>query len=913
VSTSETLTGAGPAPAAEPQAVEPSSRPTVEDARERQALLRVAAAASGASGLDDVLELAAEQARTAIGAASLSVSRWERADQALRTLINIGDLGPGEDRFPRDETYSIGDYPQVGEMVRSGKPYFNAIDDDGCHPAAHEVLTRLGKSSDLGVPILVEGEVWGEVWATKAIGAPAFRAEDVSFLEAIAGQFATAIARAELFSKVSRLAYEDPLTGLPNRRALDERLERALHRARAADAPVAVLLCDLDKLKEINDTRGHEAGDRALARAGEALVAAAASRPGAFVARLSGDEFCVLLEGQGIEKAVAIGGAAVAALGDSDDGPLSISCGAAISGSTTETSGALLNAADTALYAAKRRGGGQVCSAAEGAQGPRERRRLRREAGPADAIAAATNSLIHELDGGLRDAPVLDRLEAVAGAYTEAMDLAAWSVSVVRHGSEVTADVSIGDNRDAYNGIRVETGTDVYPLSEYPLTEQIVRAGTGHYLVQCADPGAEPTERQLLERLGYTAVLGVAAADENGVWLLELYDNREADALAELAMPLRLAATAALPPPGPRHKGRRASAGVVSGSELSLSVARRLDVAASAAEAAEIAAEELHRAFDCHIVHVVRLDGEMLELVAQRGRGLARPGWRQPWDRGLTGRCVRDNAPVLADDVRRSPEFRGTEATREVRSELAVPVRVAGQSWGVINLEDTTVGCFDRDDVDVVEAVAAQLGSTLRGLDLYDSLERAYVGTAEALSAVLEAKDPYTAQHSDSIAERAVAVGRRLEMNPEELRVLRYAAAFHDIGKIAIPRSVLNKPGPLTATERLMIEQHTVIGERILSPIEFLHPALPLVRHAHERWDGGGYPDGLAGEEIPLGARVLFVCDAHDAMTTDRPYRQALAPSVVLSELREGAGSQFDPAVVEALLGVLGDGPGAPV
>ena len=142
-------------------------------------------------------------------------------------------------------------------------------------------------------------------------------------------------------------------------------------------------------------------------------------------------------------------------------------------------------------------------------------------------------------------------------------------------------------------------------------------------------------------------------------------------------------------------------------------------------------------------------------------------------------------------------------------------------------------------------------------------------------------------------------------MSAEELRVLRYGAAFHDIGKLAVPQSILRKPGPLTDEERASVEQHTVIGERILSPVEFLAPVLPLVRHGHERWDGSGYPDGLAGEQIPLGARVLFACDALDAMTTDRPYGDAMPEQAAFGQLRDGAGSQFDPAVVEALLAVL--------
>ena len=144
------------------------------------------------------------------------------------------------------------------------------------------------------MPILVEGEAWGEVYATTAPGQPHFRSEDVAFLETIAGQLAVAIGRAELFSRVSRLAYEDALTGLANRRALEERLQRAVARAADRNATLAVLLCDVDELKAINDEQGHDAGDRALQRVAEALVAAAAPRPGNLVGRLSGDEFCVV-------------------------------------------------------------------------------------------------------------------------------------------------------------------------------------------------------------------------------------------------------------------------------------------------------------------------------------------------------------------------------------------------------------------------------------------------------------------------------------------------------------------------------------------------------------------------------------------------------------------------------------------
>jgi HD-GYP domain-containing protein (c-di-GMP phosphodiesterase class II) len=190
-------------------------------------------------------------------------------------------------------------------------------------------------------------------------------------------------------------------------------------------------------------------------------------------------------------------------------------------------------------------------------------------------------------------------------------------------------------------------------------------------------------------------------------------------------------------------------------------------------------------------------------------------------------------------------------------------------------------------------------------MGLYASLDRAYIGTAEALSAALEAKDSYTAEHSRSVTENAVALGRGFGMDEEQVRMLRYAAAFHDIGKLAISREILNKPGPLTSEERRMIEEHTAVGERILAPIEFLAPIRPMVRHAHERWDGDGYPDGLSGDEIPLGARILFVCDAYDAMTTDRAYRPAMSEDEARAELRACAGTQFDPEVVAGLFQAL--------
>jgi HD-GYP domain-containing protein (c-di-GMP phosphodiesterase class II) len=151
----------------------------------------------------------------------------------------------------------------------------------------------------------------------------------------------------------------------------------------------------------------------------------------------------------------------------------------------------------------------------------------------------------------------------------------------------------------------------------------------------------------------------------------------------------------------------------------------------------------------------------------------------------------------------------------------------------------------------------------------------------------------------------AEAVARRLGLAGEALRDVRYAAALHDVGKVAVPESILNKSGPLTPAERQEVERHALVGEQILKPVNFLAGVAPIVRHGHEKWDGTGYPDRLAGEEIPVGARVIQVCDAHNAMIVDRPYRKALSAAAASEELRASAGSQFDKRVVEALLEVV--------
>lgn len=221
---------------------------------------------------------------------------------------------------------------------------------------------------------------------------------------------------------------------------------------------------------------------------------------------------------------------------------------------------------------------------------------------------------------------------------------------------------------------------------------------------------------------------------------------------------------------------------------------------------------------------------------------------------------------------------------------------------------------FDQAERALLEAVSLSAGQALERLwardertELIAQLKAAFVGTAEALANALEAKDNYTANHASEVADLAVELGRELGLGEERLEQLRYAAIFHDIGKIAIPDAILNKPGPLDESEREAMKRHPVIGAEMIEPIPFLGGEVQeMVRHDHEHFDGSGYPDGLCGERIPLGARIILVVDSYHAMTSDRPYRAAMAPEEAKAELARCAGAQFDPAVVGAFVKLIG-------
>ena len=190
-------------------------------------------------------------------------------------------------------------------------------------------------------------------------------------------------------------------------------------------------------------------------------------------------------------------------------------------------------------------------------------------------------------------------------------------------------------------------------------------------------------------------------------------------------------------------------------------------------------------------------------------------------------------------------------------------------------------------------------------LESYRRLEESSLEAIESLNAAVEAKDPYTAGHSQRVQRIVVALGEELELAPERLAALARAGLFHDIGKLAVPDAILTKPGPLSDDEFAQIKRHPEDGARIVGKLGRLRDTVPLIKHHHERWDGSGYPDRLAGDAIPLEAAITGLADAWDAMTTDRPYQRARTVAEAADEIRSGRGTQFAPAVVDAFFRVL--------
>ncbi|MHB1391015.1 MAG: HD domain-containing phosphohydrolase [Thermoleophilia bacterium] len=274
-------------------------------------------------------------------------------------------------------------------------------------------------------------------------------------------------------------------------------------------------------------------------------------------------------------------------------------------------------------------------------------------------------------------------------------------------------------------------------------------------------------------------------------------------------------------------------------------------------------------------------------------------------------RVTEHDEPVI---VKSSEVNDLTEAERKTltlnlaKTICLVPMKIGEQASGVLligEMRGENREPFTPEKLRLAKSIADQTAAALQRVQLFANLEQAYLETVLTLANAVEAKDTYTKNHADNVSRMAVLVGKELGLSDNELEDIRYGGVLHDVGKIGVPDSILNKPGKLNDEEWVQMRAHAAMGADILRPVSRLRGAADIVHHHHERYDGNGYPDGLAGEKIPIGARILTTVDSYSAMVDRRSYKAARPHEDAAAELKRCAGTQFDPRIVDAFLGLF--------
>ena len=266
---------------------------------------------------------------------------------------------------------------------------------------------------------------------------------------------------------------------------------------------------------------------------------------------------------------------------------------------------------------------------------------------------------------------------------------------------------------------------------------------------------------------------------------------------------------------------------------------------------------------------------------------------------------INNKKPVLKSDKIRpvvtSKEQRYKTDYFVLHPICALPMTVSQEIIGVVSLADKVdKKPFTAQDIKFISAISAETAVFIQNARLINHLKESFLVTVRSLSAAIDTKDPYTHGHSERVCKYALSIGKILEVPKKDLEQLELACLLHDIGKIGIPENILNKEGKLSQDEFDIIRQHPLKGVSILEKTKLSESVISIVRHHHERFDGHGYPDGLAGEKITLLAKIVTVADSYDAIVSDRPYRQGLSKKIASEEILKGSGSQFDPKVVWA-------------
>ncbi|HEY3578448.1 MAG TPA: GAF domain-containing protein [Gaiellaceae bacterium] len=743
------------------------------------------------------------------------------------------------------------------------------------------------------VPLIARGQIKGALNIYREGDGVAFSETEFEITKRFGDAAALALDNAEIRARLEHQARTDSLTGLFNHSVFYERLLQSLQESSRTHMPLAVLMLDIDDFKHVNDVHGHAVGDELLRFLAEGLRAIV--RPEDVICRLGGEEFAVVMDGCGGEDAVRVAERVQSRLAEVDFpgiGRMTVSVGLALGPEHAMNPRELAACAEAAMMTAKAQGKNQVVLYEEdGARRPDAPGLAR------DVRSIAHLKMLQSLTGRLnRLNDVREIGDAIAAELRSLVDYHTCRVFVV-DGDELIpvaflGDLTSGMDSDSLDILRKRVGEGVTGRCA-ERGESIVVADAANCEFGQLIEGTDPIEESLLAvplRYGSRVVgvivvskLGLNQFDEDDVRLLEVLAGHAAVAVENARL---------------YESARREAESATSLLEFGRELATLVDLDDIAGRVTELSAEILGSR---NTSFYLETDGE-LTLQGEHGHSPE-----------IAAKLAARPLPVAALDVDRDPYI--AEA-RDYEPKIGWVAPVPGGRYAVAPFEvDGRKGClaalveqedFGERELALLGGLAQQAKLAIANASSYEGLERTFVSTVEALANALEANDEYTSTHARWITDLSLRVGRELGLDERTLKCLELGALLHDIGKIGIPSDVLSKPGRLTAAERKLVQTHPELGERIIAPIDRLQVVRPIVRHCHERWDGHGYPDGVAGEDIPLESRIIFVCDAYHAMTTDRPYRRRLSHREAVRRLAEGAGSQFDPNVVAVALRVLG-------
>lgn len=344
--------------------------------------------------------------------------------------------------------------------------------------------------------------------------------------------------------------------------------------------------------------------------------------------------------------------------------------------------------------------------------------------------------------------------------------------------------------------------------------------------------------------------------------------------------------------------------------EMAASINSTLDLS----EIKRLAVETATTCVEADAASLLLLDPETAELyfeAATGEKGSQLKKIRLKPGQGIAGWVIRRGGAMIIDNVQDDKRFSAdvdNSTGYETRTMIIVPVASKARMLGVLQAINKKEGHFTNDDLEILETLGNQVGIAIENALLYQEQRETFLGVTMAFAEALEKRDDYTGGHTRRVCEYSMAIARKMNVSEEQLEELHLSAILHDIGKIGVPDRVLRKPGKLEPDEFAEMNRHPLLGAEILEHVKSLRPMIEGVRHHHEKFNGSGYPDGKAGEEIPLMGRIIAVADAFDAMTSTRPYRTALSHETALHELTTYSGIQFDPCVVEAFMEVYNEG-----